>query len=167
MSTFLIDRRLYLPRSWVETKRRRREASVPERVKYQNKAELGVEMVKSALPQSLEAEWVLGDIIYGKDPNPRRFLEDRKIPYILGVPGNVRLWRDLVQWKLSDIAAKVSMRWTVESCGKGTQKDRSFRWAIYNFPKEGCPTGWKGGTLFRRSLQDPTDLSYLRFFAPD
>ena len=102
-----------------------------------------------------------------KTPNLRRFLEDRKISYILGVPGNVRLWRDLVQWKLSDIAAKVPMRWTVESCGKGTQKDRNFRWAIYNFPMEGCPPGWKGGISFRQSLQDPTDLSYSRFFAPD
>ena len=155
-----------MPKGWILAKRRRREACVPEEIKYKNKADLGREMAESALARGLEADWVLGDSIYGNDQNFRRFLEDRGRAYILGAPGNVRVWRDLRQWKLSDIAKQIPLKWSVLSCGQGTQKPRRFRWAFYEFPKEGSRRGWKNGIPFRQSLLDPEDMSYSRFFAP-
>ena len=86
-----------MPRQWIDAKKRRLEAHVPPDLTYQSKAELGIEMIKQALSGGLKADWVLGDSIYGRDKEMRRFLEERQQAYVLSTSSNTYLWRGLRQ----------------------------------------------------------------------
>ena len=157
--TFLADRRLYMPRPWIAAKRRRAEANVPDELTYKTKAELGIEMLKAAAARGIKASWVLGDSIYGRDPKLRKVLEDQHQPYILATSSNAYLWRNMRQWKLSQIVGSGILKWSTKSCGEGTKGPRRFLWATYCFPKDSCSTGWKRGVLFRKSMSDLADVS--------
>ncbi len=63
----LIDRALYLPKEWAEDADRRREAKVPESVKFATKPELAREMLTNALSAGVPAKWVTADEVYGSD----------------------------------------------------------------------------------------------------
>ena len=45
----LIDRRLYLPKDWIEDAERRKAASVPDDVTFVTKPKIGVAMVVAAI----------------------------------------------------------------------------------------------------------------------
>ena len=64
----LIDRRLYLPESWVEDTYRRKKCGVPEEVTFKTKAELGLEMIFQSKEQGLLFGWVGFDAHYGEQP---------------------------------------------------------------------------------------------------
>lgn len=164
--TYLADRRLYMPRQWIDAKRRRKEANVPETLAYHGKAELAIEMLTEASSRGLEAAWVLGDSIYGRDKELRRFLEKRLQAYVLATSSNTYLWRGFSQWKLSRIARESSVRWVKKSCGDGQKGPREFLWAVHEYAREDDPPSWRRGVLFRRSLEDENDISYAHYFCP-
>jgi SRSO17 transposase len=89
----LVDTRLYLPKDWAKSKRRRDKVGVPADVKFRTRHELALEMLGehgSVLPHS----WVAGDDEMGKVPEFRGNLHDRGEQYLLAVPSNT-LIRDL------------------------------------------------------------------------
>ncbi|WP_345960683.1 IS701 family transposase, partial [Tistrella mobilis] len=81
----LIDRRLYLPKSWSEDMDRRRKASVPDEVAFATKPAMARDMITTALDAGTPCAWVLADALYGSDYKLRRMLEDRGQPYVLAV----------------------------------------------------------------------------------
>ena len=89
----LVDMRLYLPKSWARSKKRRDNVGVPPGVKFQTRHELALEMLDeqaSKLPHG----WVAGDDEMGKNPEFRGQLQARGERYLLAVPSNT-LIRDL------------------------------------------------------------------------
>lgn len=64
--TFL-DRRLYLPESWAEDRKRCQEAKIPEHVHHRTKQSLAIDMLHHLLSRHASApfRWVTGDEIYG------------------------------------------------------------------------------------------------------
>ena len=89
----LLDMRLYLPKSWARSKRRRDKVGVPPEVRFQTRHELALEMLDehtSELPHG----WVAGDDEMGKNPGFRGELHARGERYLLAVPSNT-LVRDL------------------------------------------------------------------------
>lgn len=89
----LVDMRLYLPKSWARSKKRRAKVGVPPEVKFQTRHELALQMLDeqaSKLPHG----WVAGDDEMGKNPEFRGELHRRGERYLLGVPSNT-LVRDL------------------------------------------------------------------------
>jgi SRSO17 transposase len=62
----LLDRRLYLPRSWAEDRDRRIECHVPDIVSFKTNWELGWEMYLEARRQGVPHGWVTGDEDFGK-----------------------------------------------------------------------------------------------------
>jgi SRSO17 transposase len=89
----LLDMRLYLPKSWARSKRRRDKVGVPPEVKFQTRHELALQMLDehaSELPHG----WVAGDDEMGKNPEFRGELHARGERYLLAVPSNT-LVRDL------------------------------------------------------------------------
>ena len=51
-----IDRRLYIPKEWLEDKKRRDEAGIPKELKFQTKPEMALEMLKEATTAGMPAE---------------------------------------------------------------------------------------------------------------
>jgi len=89
----LVDMRLYLPKGWARSKKRRAKAGVPTEVKFHTRHELALQMLDehaAALPHA----WVAGDDEMGKVPEFRGQLHQRGKRYLLAVPSNT-LVRDL------------------------------------------------------------------------
>jgi SRSO17 transposase len=63
----LIDRELYLPRSWASDHDRRRDGAVPDEVEFATKAVLAQGMLARALAAGVPAAWVAADEAYGQD----------------------------------------------------------------------------------------------------
>ena len=87
----LIDRRLYLPKDWIEDAERRKKAGVPDDVSFATKPKIGVAMVALAIEAGVPCAWVLGDSVYGSDKSLRVMLESHEKPYVLSIRGNERL----------------------------------------------------------------------------
>ena len=63
----LIDRRLYLPRSWTEDQNKRQKGAIPEEIEFATKPQLAQQMLSSALAQGLRPAWFVADEVYGND----------------------------------------------------------------------------------------------------
>src|SRR5215213_9013064 len=75
----LIDRELYLPRSWTDDPERLQAAGVPDQVGFATKPELATRMLARALDAGVPAAWVTGDEVYGANPGLRAELEARGV----------------------------------------------------------------------------------------
>src|SRR5207249_4792869 len=60
-----IDFELYLPQSWTEDPARRREARIPDAVRFMTKPELAIEMIRRAVADGFPRGPVLADTAYG------------------------------------------------------------------------------------------------------
>jgi SRSO17 transposase len=54
----LIDRRIYLPRSWTDDPDRCTAAGIPDQVEFATKPELALHMIKAAVAAGVDALWV-------------------------------------------------------------------------------------------------------------
>jgi SRSO17 transposase len=73
----VVDRELYLPRSWTDDPARLRAVGVPDEVGFATKLELAARMLTHALDAGAPAGWVTGDEVYGNSPGLRAELEVR------------------------------------------------------------------------------------------
>ena len=90
----LVDKRLYLPKSWTSDQDRCAAAGVPEdRRNYRSKTELALELLERVLELGyLRAEWVAGDDAFGMSPTFREGLAALGMRYVLDVPGGTTVW---------------------------------------------------------------------------
>nr|WP_242895247.1 IS701 family transposase [Actinomadura litoris] len=84
----LADAELYLPRSWTEDRDRCARAGVPADVGFATRPALAQAMVARALEAGSPARWVAADEVYGQAPAFRRYLEDRRLGYVMAVQGH-------------------------------------------------------------------------------
>lgn len=73
----LIDRELYLPKSWTDDKERCHSAGVPEEVKFATKPQLARQMLERTFNANVPAAWVTADEVYGSDRRLRLWLEEQ------------------------------------------------------------------------------------------
>jgi SRSO17 transposase len=76
---------LYLPEAWAGDAARRTEAGIPEEVEFATKSRLARRMIARALAAGVGCAWVTGDSVYGNDGKLRQWLEERRLPFVLGV----------------------------------------------------------------------------------
>jgi SRSO17 transposase len=81
----LLDRALYLPKSWTDNPARCRAAGVPDAVGFATKVTLGRRMLGAALDAGVPASWATADEFYGGDRGLRRDLQAREVGYVLAV----------------------------------------------------------------------------------
>lgn len=156
--TFL-DRELYLPRSWADDQDRRAEAGVPAEVKFATKPALGRRMIERARQGGVPFQWVTGDEVYGNDGQMRRWLEGRKISFVLAVSSQYRVFYEGARRWASEIATLLRKKeWKRLSAGSGTKGERLYDWAL--LPLGEVDEERQRWLLFRRSISDPTDLAY-------
>jgi len=87
----LIDERLYLPDDWEEDQDRREKCGVPEDVVFKTKAELALEMIRSARDNDVPFGWVGMDSFYGEQPWLLNEINSEEMTYIADIPVNTRV----------------------------------------------------------------------------
>ena len=168
----LIDRELYLPRSWTDDRDRCREAGVPDDVQFSSKTDLARLMLGRALDAGIPASWVTADEAYGKDGKFREWLEQRRIGYVVAVAKNQAVRGDAGPSRADALAAHApDQAWKRRSCGNGSKGPRVFDWAGASLPEDGTePPGWSRNLLVRRSLtpdaKGELELAYYLCCAP-
>jgi SRSO17 transposase len=80
----LVDRELYLPRSW-EDPERRQMVGIPPHVAYRPKAAIAGAMVQRARLVQLPFQWVTGDAEYGRDEELRELCTRSRLGYVFEV----------------------------------------------------------------------------------
>jgi len=87
----LIDRALYLPRSWTEDSDRCDEAGIPLSNRgFATKPTLAMALIDRAVHAEVPAAWVAGDEVYGADPKLRAAVRGHGLGYVMAVSANRR-----------------------------------------------------------------------------
>lgn len=166
----LIDRRLYLPKSWADDPQKRCKVGVPETVKFATKAQLAQQMLQSAWDAGLRSAWVVADEVYGNDTSFGRWLEQSgQQPYVLTVNKKHSVVMGWQPYRAEDLCKSLlAQQWQRFSCGQGSKGEREYEWArvAVNCGDSGDFQRW---LVFRRSLEqlDPVQqVSYYQVFAP-
>jgi SRSO17 transposase len=162
----LIDRELYLPKSWCQEPARCKEAGVPKGKRFATKPQLAMQMLARSLAAGIRPAYVLADEVYGSDSKFRRFLQAHACPYVLAVSSQQRLWVEFRQQRVDDIAASVPAKsWIRLSVADGAKGPRVYDWAAarYGAPTE---TGLIRWLLIRRSVEKPDELAHYLCLAP-
>jgi SRSO17 transposase len=168
----LVDRELYLPKSWTEDRDRCREAGVPDDVEFASKTELARLMLGRALDAGMPASWMTADEAYGKDASFRGWLEQRRTGYVVAVPKSQAVTADAGRSRADVLTAHApGQAWKRRSCGNGSKGPRVCNWAAATLPEDGTePPGWLRFLLVRRSLapnsKGELELAYYLCAAP-
>src|SRR6266487_4499025 len=81
----LIDRELYLPRSWTDDPDRCQAAGIPHDVEFATKPQLAQRMIERAVTAGAPFAWATADEAYGDNGPLRAWLEDNQLRYVLAV----------------------------------------------------------------------------------
>jgi SRSO17 transposase len=163
----LVDRELYLPRSWTDDRPRCREAGIPGQVEFRTKPQLAKVMLARALDAGMPATWVTADEVYGGDGRLRRWLEERDQPHVLAVNRKQSLVSGLFRFERADrLAARIPAgAWRHYSAGAGAKGERVSAWARVAIRPLREP-GRGHWLLVRRSLSDRGELAYYVCYGP-
>ncbi|MFI9809867.1 IS701 family transposase [Streptomyces sp. NPDC052301] len=86
-----IDRELYLPPTW-QDEQRRRAADIPPDLVPRERDDIARALVERSLDPAVPTRGVVAPAPYGDGPHLRRTLEERRVPYLLGLtPGSLPL----------------------------------------------------------------------------
>jgi SRSO17 transposase len=168
----LVDRELYLPKSWADDPGRCREAGVPGDVRFSSKTDLARLMLGRALDAGMPASWATADEAYGKEGRFREWLEQRRIGYVVAVPKSQAVAGDAGKSRADALTAHApDQAWKRRSCGNGSKGPRVYDWAAATLPEDGTePPGWLRFLLVRRSLtrnaKGELELAYYLCAAP-
>jgi SRSO17 transposase len=126
----LIDRALYLPRTWVSDSDRCRAAGIPPGTVFASKPALARQMLARALDAGVPAAWVTADEVYGADPALRAELEHRGTGYVLAIACHRRVTSGGITIRADELAARLPARaWQQLSAGAGAKGPRYYDWA--------------------------------------
>ncbi len=160
----LLDRELYLPKSWTQDRERCREAWVPAEVGFATKPELAARMLWRTLDAGVKVCWVTGDTVYGSNPKLRAGLEARSQAYALGV--RCHEWVEVggQRMRVDRLAKGLSAeQWQSLSAGAGAKGPRLYDWAAVALSSL-APAGWQRWLVVRRSLPGAATQEKLAYF---
>jgi SRSO17 transposase len=166
-----IDRSLYLPSSWTDDPERCREAGVPKDVEFATKPKLATAMIARALEAGVTGA-VAADSVYGRDRDFRRFCRDNHLTFVLQVPSDLHVTLAGAKIRVDAVAGALSqpelLEWQRYSSGEGSKGLKYHDWAWIGGIgiDDGPADGFEYSLLIRRSVSDPTDITYLLAHAP-
>jgi SRSO17 transposase len=154
----LVDRELYLPRSWAGDEARLAAAGVPDGTAFRTKPQLLRLMIERAAAAGIPFRWVTADEAYGDNGPLREFLEQEGIAYVLAVARD-HLVATPTGPRRADILAAAGT-WHRVSGGNGAKGRRWYDWALFATTRpEIC-------LLVRRSLTRPSELAFYLCHTP-
>jgi len=159
----LIDRRLYLPKSWADDPARRAAAGIPGDVQFATKPALAAAMIGAALDAGVPAAWVAGDEVYGADPGLRADMEKRRIGYVLAVAKDHHVVTAAGKIRADALAARLPRAsWQRLSAGPGAKGHRYYDWAWVAIEAGRPGRHW----LLTRRNRRTGELAYYRCWSP-
>lgn len=160
----LIDRELYLPKSWTSDPARCSAAGVPEQVEFATKPALARDMIVRALEAGVPARWVAGDEVYGNNPTLRTALETRELGYVLAISCDHRVETTAAGARRADAVAAGLPKgaWQRLSAGDGAKGPRLYDWAQIALTSTDAGCRW----LLVRRHPRTGELAYFRCYAP-
>ena len=159
----LIDRELYLPRSWTADPARCAAAGIPPDTAFATKPKLARRMIARALDAGTPAAWVTGDEVYGADPGLRADLERRQTGYVLAVAATGRVVTAAGPCAARKLAARLPRRaWQRYSAGEGAKGHRYYDWAWISIDPARPGHRW---LLIRRN-RHTGELAFYRCYSP-
>ncbi|MFF1748065.1 IS701 family transposase, partial [Streptomyces mirabilis] len=167
----LVDRELYLPKSWTEDPDRCRAAKIPAARAFATKPELARTIVLRALASALPIAWVTADAAYGQEWRFRDTLEEAGVGYVLAVPKSQQVKYQIGSWRIDHLLTGApDEAWERLSCGEAAKGPRVYDWAAAKLPEakgpgSGQPTHHRW-VLARRSLSRPDEIAYYLAHAP-
>src|SRR3954463_7915784 len=168
----LVDRALYLPKTWTDDPARLSAAHVPPEVTFATKPRLALAMIERAIAAEVPFAWVAAESVYGVGEVETALRQAGK-GYVLGVSGShpFSSWggKPPVAGTAEGIAqALPASAWARLSAGEGTKGARLYDWAYLELADleaaeygDGLSGPWTRGLLVRRSIAD----GELAFFA--
>jgi SRSO17 transposase len=161
----LMDRELYMPRSWTDDMPRRVAAKVPGSVEFATKPQLARRMIERALAAKMPFAWITGDEVYGDNRSLRIWLEQQDLHFVLAVGCNQYVWSDVRgESPVAELVeANEPLEWHVLSAGDGAKGLRWYEWA--RIPLLSWQIPGERSLLLRRSLSDGK-LAYYVCHAP-
>jgi SRSO17 transposase len=160
----LIDRELYLPKSWTGDEGRCAAAGIPATVTFATKPQLARRMIERAVAAAVPFAWVAGDEVYGANGPLRAWLEAQRIAYVLAVACDHRVPAGGGRTIRADhLAARLPRRaWQQLSAGDGAKGHRWYDWAWMTISDDapGCRY-----LLIRRNRRTG-ELAFYRCYSP-
>lgn len=152
----LIDRELYVPKSWTGDQDRCVAAGIGEGATFATKPQLAKKMLERAIEAGLPFGWFTADEVYGDNGKLREWLEENKVAYVVAVACDHRVPAGAgTAMRADELAEKVPPSgWQRLSCGPGSKGERLYDWAI-------APAGNDRQLLVRRSLSSGERAYYL------
>lgn len=158
----LIDRRVYLPKSWTDDPARCTAAGVPADVEFSTKPELALEMIAGAVTAGMPAAWAAADEAYGDNGAFRAGVAALGLGYVLAVSCTHRIpaWPGGKRRLRADriAAALPAGAWHRISAGTGSKGPRWYDWAWISAHQ-------RGHSLLIRRGSDGT-LAFYRCWSP-
>jgi FOG: Transposase len=168
----LIDRELYLPRSWTDDRQRCGAAGVPDEVGFATKPEQALAMLARAHTAGVLSGWVTADEHYGQNRAFRGWLADRAVPFVLATRSDdVLTCPHGRRHQAKTLAALVGPDgWERRSAGAGAHGERLYDWTVLALDTAGLPAGWGHWLLVRRQItpapgKEP-ELAFYRCAGP-
>jgi SRSO17 transposase len=153
----LIDRELYLPKTWTEDRDRCGEAGIGQDVEFATKPKLAQRMLQRLLDNHGRAAmpWFTADEAYGDNPGLRDWLDEQDLNYVMAVSCDARFSTPTDPRRADELAASAPKRgWQRLSCGVGSKGQRLYDWLLID------PGADQHLLLVRRSISKPTELAY-------
>lgn len=144
----LVDSELYLPKSWDEDLERRKEAGIPDSVRYRPKWQIALELLQRAKCEGKGFAWFTADEVYGRVPEFRRGVAELGMHYVVEVPASTKGWTKPPQLRGSAKPRPVSK----------LAKGRGRRWKRYQVKvTEKGPVVWEACevTLYPQAAAQP------------
>jgi SRSO17 transposase len=162
----LIDRELYLPRSWAEDPERRRAAGIPQDVEFTTKPRQAQAMIARAVAAGVPFAWFTADETYGQAKWLQAWLGERDIWYVMAIRCSDTLTTPAGEQRADALIAAVPARaWQQISAGAGAHGPREYGWARVPV-RPGEKRGRGHWLLARRSLADPEEIAYYACYGP-
>lgn len=168
----LIDRELYLPKSWTDDRQRCAAAGVPDEVGFATKPEQALAMLRRAHDAGVLAGWVSADEAYGQNRGFRDWLAAHAVPYVLATRSDDLLTcPDGRRHEAKALAALAEAHsWERRSAGDGAHGERLYDWTVLTLDTAGLPHGWGHWLLVRRQIPSqinpPSELAFYRCAGP-
>jgi SRSO17 transposase len=153
----LIDRELYVPRSWTEDRERCGAAGIPGEVEFTAKPRQAQAMIARAVAAGVPFAWVTADEAYGQAKWLQAWLEDQGIWYVMAIRCSDTLTTPEGEQRADALIAGLPARsWQKIPAGAGAHGPREYHWARIPV-RAGQKRGRGHWLLARRSISDPAD----------
>lgn len=152
----LIDRELYVPKSWTDDRDRCEEAGIGDVVDFATKPELVQRMLERLLDAGADVEWFTADEAYGDNPGLRSWCEQAGLNYVMAISCDHRFTTPAGKTRADELARSAGSKgWQRLSAGIGSKGHRLYDWLLLD---PATPGGQQ--LLVRRSISKPSELAY-------